>query len=148
MSFSLPDSILLRRDLLKVRNSLITSVAENLETDTIVAGSAQLQSLVQTNRTVFDSAGLRGIEQGIATILDSAPVFDLIFAASPHDTFLLEVGRWFRSSIHQDSLFKISVRRSLAGGMVLRSKNRIFDFSLRPKIIENKQKIPEVVKNV
>lgn len=148
MNFSLPDSILLQRDLLKVRNYLITSASENVSAEEVISGSSHLQTLVQTNRAVYDQTGLKGIGDGVEALLKNSPVFDVIFATSPHDTFLLELGRWFRSSVHRDSLLKISVRRSLGGGMVLRSKNRIFDFSLRPKILDTKQKIPEVIKNV
>lgn len=148
MNFNLPDSILLHRDLHYLHSYLLASSADNQEIDDIVAGSAQLQALIQANQTVYDSSGLAGIEKSIKSLLKTAPVFDVILATSPHDTFLQELGSWFRSSIHKNSLLKISVRRGIGGGMVLRSKNKIFDFSLRPKILNTKQKIPEVAKRV
>jgi len=148
MNFSLPDSIVLHDDLQHLHSYLTTALSENQDTDSIVAGSLQLQALIQANQSSYDTSGLAAMETGIKESLNSAPVFDVVFAANPHDTLLSELSRWFRISVHPGSLLKVSVRRSIGGGIVLRSKNRIYDFSLRPKILAAKQKIPEVIKNV
>lgn len=148
MNFSLPDSILLARDLHRLESYLSSAISGNRDAGEVIAGSPQLGALVETNRAVYEKYGLKGMEKGVEEVLKIAPVFDVIFAASPHDTFMLELGRWFRASVHPQSLLKVSVRRSIGGGMVLKSKNKIFDFSLRPKILDTKQKIPGAVKNV
>jgi F0F1-type ATP synthase delta subunit len=51
---------------------------------------------------------------------------------------------WFRSQIHPDSLLTFAARSDIGGGLILRAGSRVYDFSFRSKILENKSRIMEL----
>jgi len=55
---------------------------------------------------------------------------------------------WCRKNIAGDILFSFQFNSNLLGGMVLRYKSRIFDWSFRRRILEKRYDFPEVIKNV
>ena len=108
----------------------------------------EAQSLIDVNRQAWDGMDVNDFRAEVENKIQSTAVFDVILPTYPHDSFLHDIVSWFRREVHANSLLNISVRRSLGGGMVLRSKNRLFDMSLRPKIVQHKNKIPEVLRRV
>jgi len=148
MSFSLPDSVVKHHDLQRALEQLNESLSRNETIDQVVASSPVINELVATNPDYNSTEMLRELRDHVQSILDASPLFDIILAATPHDTFLIEITRWFRNRIHPTALLRVNVRRAIGGGIVVRSKNRIFDFSLRPQILANSSKVAEVVRRV
>lgn len=145
ISFNLPNHIILERD---ARKGLKQLQAANTQEGGVDDLPEPARSIAVQNKGLVDESGLAGLADKFDKLIQETPVFDVILATYPHDTFLKEVSNWFRREIHQNTLFNIQVRRSIAGGIVVRSKNRIFDMSLRPKIIEGRDKISEVLHSV
>ncbi len=148
MSFKLPDVIIREEDAQRVCSELQEmrkqpDVAQALENI-----SDQARTVVRINQKIIEDSGVTILVNELEKIIKDGPVFEVILPSIPHDSFLKDVGKWFRREIHPHSLIKVSVRRSIGGGMVLRSKNRLFDLSFRPHILAAKDKLPEVVRNV
>lgn len=148
MNFKLPDTMVRYKDARNVHAEL-QEIQQQHSTDQIPDHvSDEASRLLDINQQFVDEEGLPKLLEALDQTIQSAPVFDIILPAYPHDSFLSEVGGWFRREIHATSLLKIRVRRSISGGMVLRSKNQLFDMSLRHKILDTKSKIPEVMRRV
>lgn len=55
---------------------------------------------------------------------------------------------WCRKNIEPDILVNFEFNSNLLGGMVLRYKSRVFDWSFRRQILDNRQKFSEVLARV
>ena len=76
------------------------------------------------------------------------PVTHVTFAVSPPDTTKFEMVKWFRSQVLPTALLKFHVNGNIVGGMVVRTPNKIFDFSFRKQLVRQKSLIPEIFKRV
>lgn len=149
MSFNLPDAITTQRQLRQVIEELKNLNPTADKQTAYDQLSYEAQALVGANQSQWeDSSDIAAFTQKLEQAYQNTPVFDVILPTYPHDTFLSELSGWFRREIHPNSLLDIKVRRSIGGGMVLRSKNRLFDLSLRPQILQSRDKIPEVLRRV
>lgn len=146
MNFSFPSTVVVTRDAQNLLRSL--EQAESSANQEGGSEDTQVVALVAANQTLYEHKGAKGLAVALAETLKIAPVFELILATHPHDSFLQEIIGWFRREIDPNCLLKISVRQTIGGGVIVRSKNRIFDFSLRPKILASKSKLPEVWRRV
>lgn len=61
----------------------------------------------------------------------TAPVVHISFASEPSKQALRPIIRWFRQHGHPNTLLSIGVQSSLAGGCVVRTSTKEFDFSLQ-----------------
>jgi ATP synthase delta (OSCP) subunit len=76
------------------------------------------------------------------------PVTHLTFAVTPPDSTKVEMVKWFRTQIQPTALLKFHVNGNIVGGMVVRTPNKIFDFSFRRQLVRHKSLIPEIFKRV
>jgi hypothetical protein len=78
----------------------------------------------------------------------SAPTLTVTLAALPTRPVKTELVAWCRKNIAPDTLVTFQFNSSLLGGMVVRSGSHVFDWSFRRQILENRQKFPEILRNV
>jgi hypothetical protein len=90
---------------------------------------------------------LEGVQSQIHRWL-AQPVTHVTFAVVPPTSTKVEVVRWFRSRIMPTALVKFHVNGNIIGGMVVRTPNKIFDFSFRKQLLQRKSLIPEILKRV
>ena len=69
-------------------------------------------------------------------------------AALPGEGLKLTLIEWFRKNCRPDLLISFSADRTIGGGLVIRTPNRIFDYSFRQRLIDGRTKIPELVRHV
>jgi F0F1-type ATP synthase delta subunit len=67
-----------------------------------------------------------------------APVVHLSLAADPSSAFTAKVVAWLRTNIHPYTLLQLGLQPSIAAGCVLRTNNKMFDFSLRNRFHEQR----------
>lgn len=53
---------------------------------------------------------------------------------------------WFRKNCHPDTLIAFTADRTIGGGIVVRTPNRVFDLSFRQRLERGKGHIPEAVR--
>lgn len=148
MSFEFTDSIIRQKEARRVYEELRNAAAQTNQAQALKKISPEADAVLRANQQTVQDSGVSQLVDEMGQTIQDAPVFSLILAAYPYDAFLKELGGWFRGEIHAHSLLKIRVRRSIGGGVVIQSKNQIFDHSFRPYLLDNKSKIPEVVRNV
>lgn len=61
----------------------------------------------------------------------TAPKVQISFASEPSKQALRPLVRWFRENGHPNTLISVGVQPSIAGGCVVRTASKEFDFSLQ-----------------
>lgn len=60
-----------------------------------------------------------------------APNLHISFAADPSSAFTAKVVTWLRTNIHPHTLLEVGLQPTIAAGCIVRTTNKVFDFSLR-----------------
>ena len=68
----------------------------------------------------------------------TAPVVQMSFASEPGKQAMRPLVRWFREKSHPNTLITIGVEPNIAGGCVLRTSTKTFDFSLQKLLQHNR----------
>lgn len=78
-------------------------------------------------------------------IKDLAPVMHITFASEPSDEATAKLVAWLRTEISSYTLLQIGVQPAIIAGCILRTSSRVFDFSMRRRIEENKRVLREKI---
>jgi hypothetical protein len=62
---------------------------------------------------------------------ESAPVMHISFSVDPPGVYVQKIVAWLRQNIHQHILVTVGLQPNIGAGCVVRTTNRLFDFSLR-----------------
>lgn len=68
-----------------------------------------------------------------------APSLHMSFNADPSPVFMQKLTTWVRQEIHPQALIRTGLLPSIGAGCVLRTTNKVFDFSLKTRFDENRQ---------
>lgn len=79
---------------------------------------------------------------------NNLPVINITLAALPTSTIKTDIVKWCRNNISDNILVNFWFNATLLGGMVVRYKSHVFDWSFKRQILANRAKFPEVLKNV
>lgn len=91
------------------------------------------------------------IESLVASLEDyskQAPSMTITLAAPANNKLKQSLVAWCRANITDDILVTFRFNSTLLGGMVVRYKSQIFDWSLKRQLLANRSKIPEIIRNV
>ncbi|HCR55592.1 TPA: hypothetical protein DIV49_01335 [Candidatus Saccharibacteria bacterium] len=77
-----------------------------------------------------------------------APSITVTLAAPAPRGIMTKLVAWCRANISPMVLVSFDFNATLLGGMVVRSGSHIYDWSTRRMILDNRTKLPEVLKNV
>lgn len=80
--------------------------------------------------------------------VNNARVMTIVLAAPPTGGIKKQLTLWCREHISPNILVRFEFNQNLLGGMVVRYGSRIYDWSFRRQILENRTKITEALKNV
>jgi hypothetical protein len=73
----------------------------------------------------------------------TAPVVQISFASEPSKPALRVLVRWFRENGHPNTLMAVGVQPNIAGGCVVRTATREFDFSLQKLFQQNRKALAQ-----
>lgn len=108
--------------------------------------SRLLNSLASENHVNLLSTPERQVLIGFLDgILKEAPQLHVSFAADPSSAFMVKMVGWFRENIHPHTLLQLGLQPSIAAGCVLRTPNRMFDFSLAHHFKEERHRLIEAI---
>lgn len=91
-------------------------------------------------------AGCAQLAAELERLAKSLPVLHVILPAPAAAGLRRQIAEWMRQNVATNMLVSFTFNRNLAGGAVIRSTNRIFDFSFRTKLLANRDKFPEVLR--
>ena len=76
------------------------------------------------------------------------PIAHVTLAALPNHAQRQQLVDWFRLTVGAPMLISFVGDRNLGGGILVRTPNRVFDYSWKQKLIEGRAKLAEVVARV
>jgi hypothetical protein len=76
------------------------------------------------------------------------PQVHITLAALPNHAQRQTLVEWFRSNATQQLLVSFVADRNMGGGVVIRTPNRVFDYSWRQELVAGRDKLAEIVRHV
>jgi hypothetical protein len=148
-NFTLPDSVVTKRDLYRLLRELESIDNKMLESDVrIKAGlgdgsgidvTEQMSQFLQQNSLNLDDSNERSeIIKQTRLLKDRVSVFKVTLAGPLKHEQLIELARWMRSSIHPQLVLAVGLQPSLVAGAHIRTPNKIFDFSFKAALEKNR----------
>ncbi|HUS26203.1 MAG TPA: hypothetical protein VMY99_02560 [Nevskiaceae bacterium] len=102
--------------------------------------SRLLDSLAGENHVNLLQAHERqSLAKFLQLVVAQAPNIHISFAADPSSAFTAKLVSWLRSNIHPFALLQLGLQPNIAAGCVVRTPNRVFDFSLRQRFTDQHQ---------
>lgn len=102
--------------------------------------SRLLDTLASENQiNLLQEEGRLQLAQFLQDVNSQAPVVHLSFASDPSSAFMLKIVSWLRENIHPLTLVRLGLQPTLAAGCILRTTNRVYDFSLRHRFDEQRK---------
>jgi len=78
-------------------------------------------------------------------VRDTGPRLHLTFASLPNAELKRQLTAWARENIHELALVSFHYDQSIIGGVVIRTRNKIFDFSYAKNLKNPKIKITSIL---
>jgi len=103
------------------------------------ASSRMLDELVKANNLdLLNPADRKLLINSLEVVKSKAPAVHISFAADPPQAALEKIITWLRREIHPVLLLQIGLQPTIAAGCILRTPNKVFDFSLQKYFSSNK----------
>lgn len=162
MKLSLPDTITSKQDLLDLVQELhdyskwlshanilkrTKTKAQNQEDYEL---SHDAKSIIKNSdiSAISDTTALSNLIEEITKYSKSAPKITITLAAPATNDIKKILTGWCRNNLSNKMLIDFEFNRVILGGMVIRFGSHIYDWSFRRQILENRDKFPEVLRNV
>lgn len=76
-------------------------------------------------------------------VLNKAPVMSISFASEASRKFTTEIVMWLRANFDSEMLLEIGLEPNIAAGCIVRTTNRVYDFSLITHLVEKRPMLME-----
>jgi F0F1-type ATP synthase delta subunit len=154
MELTLPTAIASRQDITNVHRELrlfddaaMQSVMRHENPVKYSPISAKLRSLVQQNQIdLRDDGARKKLLSSLDALKNSAPTIHISFPNEPTPEALQKLVSWLRKEIDPRIVIRVGVQPTLAAGVMVRTPNHQFDFSLRQHLHKNRDKLIEVLR--
>ena len=111
------------------------------------AMSPSLQSIVNAQKINLLLPDHRArFRQQLDFVRRTAPVVQVSFGAQPSRQALRVLVRWFRENGHPNTLIAIGIQPRIAGGCIVRTSTKTFDFSLQKLLKSNQTELAKLIK--
>jgi F0F1-type ATP synthase delta subunit len=108
--------------------------------------SPALKDLLSDNKK--ESENIEELINTLDKFKDDASTITVTLAAPATKDIKRTLNDWLRKNIASNILVNYQFNATLLGGMVIRVGSHIFDWSFRRQILANRDKFPEVLRNV
>ncbi len=72
----------------------------------------------------------------LQAVQEQAPNLHISFAIDPSSSFTAKMVTWLRANIHPYALIEVGLQPTIAAGCIVRTTNKVFDFSLRNRFAD------------
>ena len=156
MELKLPTVIASRKDLIRLHREIrffIDSVTQSImRHDNPVkypAISEQLRALAVTNQIdMREPKNCEAMLERLDYLKEHAPSVHISFPAEPTAEILEKLVTWFRQEVDPNIVIQVGMQPTIAAGVVVRTPNHQFDFSLRRHLYANRHKLGEALQRV
>jgi F0F1-type ATP synthase delta subunit len=146
--FVLPSSIIspidlsqLIRELEEADQSLLQAgLRKGGEETKIPRQSRLLTEVVEANKlNLLHEDDRKQLQSNLTELKDKAPTLHMSFNADPSPVFMQKLTTWVRQELHPFALIQIGLLPTIGAGCVLRTSNKVFDFSLKSQFEKSRQ---------
>lgn len=153
----LPATIVGPADLARAKRDLDTYNESQHQADLRTKKTGQAESVL-AGRVISELAALNQVDladasQALALLtelektLKTAPAVTISFAVDPSALFMAKIVDWLRNSVHPQVLVRIGLRPNIAAGCILRTSSKLYDFSLRQKLDDQRELLIEGIRS-
>lgn len=156
MELKLPTSIASRKDVIRLHREIRSFI--DITTQSIMRHdnpvkyppiSEQLRALAVTNQIdMRDPKNCEAMLKKVDEIKEHAPSVHISFPVEPSAEILERLVVWFRKEVDPYIVIQVGLQPTIAAGVVVRTPNHQFDFSLRRHLYENRHKLGEALQRV
>lgn len=104
------------------------------------------QFLQENGIALTDSDGRTHMLEGLRSLRKTAPVVHLTFAGEADPASLAEIADWFRKNMNPHTLIEVGLQPGLVAGTYIRSQNKVYDYSLRSRIIGKRDSLVDALR--
>jgi F0F1-type ATP synthase delta subunit len=109
--------------------------------------SRLMDEIIATNKVnVLIEADRNRLLHFLQDVYKRAPVIHISFSADPSAAFVQKLTTWLRQNIHPFVLLQIGLQPNMGAGCVVRTTNKVFDFSLRNRFTERREMLIQRLK--
>lgn len=138
------DLMMLSRELSTFSNQVYQSIMHHEKPIKYPPISDNLRQFIVLNQVDFKNP--RKCQQAITSLGEFkkyAPIVHISFAQNPPIDVIQKITAWFRSQVDPNCLITIGLQPSIAAGIILKTTNKQFDFSIRQRLESEKEKLKE-----
>lgn len=137
------------RELTTIDEQLLQLRIRQAGSDVKLPKTTQLMDqLISTNKlNLLQEADRKWLLDATTAIRQHAPVLKVSFSVDPSTAFLEKLVVWLRREVHPFALINIGLQPNIAAGCVVRTTNRVFDFSLKENFNRNRDKLRQALVN-
>ena len=146
----LPDAVITPVDLGKLQrevfalNEFMAASATKTGSRNMPFMSGALKSLAkQSNVNLLNAEERAALLKRLEFVRRTAPGVQMSFASDPSKQALRLLVRWFRENGHPNTLITVGVQPNIAGGCVVRTATKTFDFSLQQLFQANRDALAQ-----
>lgn len=89
------------------------------------------QLAIDNQLNLLESKDRSVILELLQKLHSNAPVMHISFSVDPPGAYVQKIVAWLRANIHQHVLVTVGLQPNIGAGCVVRTTNKLFDFSLR-----------------
>jgi len=154
VDLKVPDNLTSKQDIAHIHLELrlfndkaMQSIMRHEDPVKYPAISDRLRALASENQ--IDLRDTKACESLLARLEDlksNAPAVHISFPVDPSVEVLQKLIVWLRKEVDPRIIIQVGLQPTIAAGIVLRTPNKQFDFSLRRHLYKNRDKLLEVLK--
>jgi hypothetical protein len=143
------DARRLRRDIASMQETIqAIRIRTNAPVAKLPRLSRSLEEFASTNRLNFLMPEDRHqAEVFMDYVLKHAPVIHISFASEASRRFTTELILWLRANFDSEMLVEIGLEPNMAAGCVVRTSNKVFDFSLGKYLEQKREMMMDLILN-
>ena len=108
--------------------------------------SSTLRALATENQIdLRDEAACKQLLEALEKLKNEAPTLHISFPVDPSPEVIQKLIIWFRTEVDPRIVIQIGLQPTIAAGIVIRTPNHQFDFSLRQHLYHNRNKLKEAL---
>lgn len=110
--------------------------------------TATLRAIATENKIdLRDQAACEKLLIELEELKEKAPSVHLSFPSDPTQEVMQKLIIWFRKEVNPRIIIQVGLQPSIAAGVVLRTPNKQFDFSLRQHLYRNRNLLREALRD-
>ncbi|MEI9914114.1 MAG: hypothetical protein WDN66_04005 [Candidatus Saccharibacteria bacterium] len=114
-----------------------------------VKASLKLNELLSLNNIdIADKSQRLALIKILNQIRESAPVVNVSFSTEASEEFIQKIAKWFRDGVDPMCLVIVGMEPSMGAGSIVRTPNKVFDFSLKSQLHSKRGLLEDRIKQL